>query len=79
MPLLVLDICSTAISVVRREKHTVTNNDKKRARLNCINHLLRTVPFEEFNNKCVTVRDRTFDPKFGPQTPPDNLNVLESY
>ena len=79
MPLLAFDIYSTAISVFRRQKYTVTTNIKKRARLNCINLLLRPLPFDGFNNKPVTVRDGVFDPTFEPRTSPDGLNVPEAY
>ena len=78
-PLFVLNFCSNAISVLRRSKYIETNNDKKRARLNCINHLLRPVTFDGFNNTPVTVRGRVFDSKFEPQTLPDDLSAPEAY
>ena len=60
-------------------QNTLNQNDKKPALLNYINHLLRPVPFDGFNNTPVTVRDCFFDPKFEPQTIPEDLVAPEAY
>ena len=42
----------------------VAGNDKKRARLNCISHLLDQVPYEEIPHEEITLPDRVFNPEY---------------
>ena len=42
--------------------YIVPGNDKKRARLNCIDHLLSLIPYEEVEHKDVALPDRVFNP-----------------
>ena len=57
----------------------VEANDKKRARLNCIDHLLRQVPYTEVPHKQITLPDRVFDPNYEPKVLPDALYVPSTY
>ena len=53
--------------------------DKKRARLNCINHLLSMVPYEEVPHEPITLPDRVFNPDYERKVLPDHLYVPEKY
>jgi polyphosphate kinase len=57
----------------------VEGNEKKRARLNCIHHLLQQVPYEEVPHKPITLPERIFDPDYERKTLPDELYVPEIY
>ena len=57
----------------------VEGNDKKRARLNCIDHLLSLVPYEEVPNESVTLPDRVFNPNYERSTLPPELYVPSKY
>ena len=57
----------------------VEGNDKKRARLNLIDHLLAQVPYEEVPEELVTLPDRVFNPNYERKTLPDELYVPEKY
>lgn len=57
----------------------VEGNDKKRARLNCIDHLLSQVPYEEVPQEDITLPDRVFNPDYERKTLPDELYVPEKY
>jgi polyphosphate kinase len=57
----------------------VEGNDKKRARLNCINHLLSQLPYEEVPHGSVKLPERHFDPNYERKTLPDNLYVPERF
>ncbi len=57
----------------------VEGDDKKRARLNCINHLLRQIPYTEVPHDPVTLPDRVSNPDYERKVLPDNLYVEESY
>lgn len=59
--------------------YIVEGNDKKRARLNCIEHLLSLVPYEEVPHEPVTLPERLFDPDYERRTLPSNLYVPERY
>jgi polyphosphate kinase len=59
--------------------HIVEGNDKKRARLNCISHLLSLFPYEEIHHEPVTLPDRVFDPHYERRTLPPELYVPEKY
>jgi len=57
----------------------VPGNDKKRARLNCIHHLLGQVPYEEVPHEEITLPDRVFNPKYERKVLPKKLYVPEIY
>ncbi|SAL58666.1 polyphosphate kinase [Caballeronia peredens] len=53
--------------------------DKKRARLNCIHHLLSQVPYHEVEHQPITLPDRVFNPDYLRQPVPDEMYVPEVY
>ncbi|RYI14610.1 MAG: polyphosphate kinase 2 [Acetobacteraceae bacterium] len=57
----------------------VEGNDKKRARLNCISHLLSQVPYEDVPHEAVVLPERIFDPNYERRTLPPELYVPERY
>ncbi|MEQ9500639.1 MAG: polyphosphate kinase 2 [Deltaproteobacteria bacterium] len=57
----------------------VEANDKKRARLNCISHLLDQVPYDEVPQDDVILPEREHNPKYERKTLPDDLYVPEKY
>ena len=57
----------------------VEGNDKKRARLNCIHHLLQQVPYEEVPHDPITLPDRVFNPDYERKVLPDELYVPTVY
>jgi polyphosphate kinase len=57
----------------------VEGNDKKRARLNCIDHLLRQVPYEDVPQEEITLPERIFNPEYERKVLPDDLYVPEKY
>ena len=57
----------------------VEGNDKKRERLNCIEHLLTKIPYEEVPSEKVTLPDREYNPDYERQTLPDELYVPKIY
>ncbi len=57
----------------------VEANDKKRARLNCIDHLLRQIPYTEVPHEEVTLPDRVFNPDYDRQVLPTELYVPSKY
>ncbi|TXH33349.1 MAG: polyphosphate kinase 2 [Rhodospirillaceae bacterium] len=59
--------------------HIVEGNDKKRARLNVIAHLLSVVPYEEVPHEPVALPDRVFNPNYERRTLPAELYVPERY
>jgi len=59
--------------------YIVEGNDKKRARLNCIHHLLRQVPYTEVSTENVNLPDRVFHDDYERQTLPDELYVDKIY
>jgi polyphosphate kinase len=59
--------------------HIVEGNDKKRARLNCIAHLLSLLPYEEIPAEPITLPDRVFDPNYERHALPPELYVPERY
>jgi polyphosphate kinase len=59
--------------------HIVEGNDKKRARLNCIAHLLSLIPYEEIPQEPITLPERVFDPNYERRTLPPELYVPERY
>ena len=59
--------------------YIVEGNDKKRARLNCIHHLLCQVPYTDVPYEDVNLPDRVFHEDYERQTLPDELYVDKIY
>ncbi len=59
--------------------YIVESNDKKRARLNCIHHLLQQVPYEDVPHEPITLPDRVSNPDYERKVLPDNLYVPQTY
>jgi len=59
--------------------YIVPGNDKRRARLNCIAHLLDRIPYEEIEHEKVELPDRVFNPDYERKVLPDELYVPERY
>jgi polyphosphate kinase 2 len=59
--------------------YIVEGNDKKRARLNCIHHLLDQIPYEEVPHESITLPDRVFNPDYERQVLPAELYVPSRY
>lgn len=59
--------------------YIVEGNDKKRERLNCIEHLLTKIPYEEVEHEKVTLPDRVYNPNYERQVLPDELYVPKIY
>jgi len=57
----------------------VEGNDKKRARLNCINHFLDQVPYEEVPHIPSILPDRVFNPNYERKVLPDHLYVPQKF
>ncbi len=57
----------------------VEGNDKKRARLNCIHHLLQQVPYAEVPHEPVTLPDRQFNPDYERKVLSEELYVPQVY
>ena len=59
--------------------YIVEGNDKKRERLNCIEHLLSKIPYHEIDSEKVTLPDRKYNPDYERQVLPDELYVPKIY
>jgi polyphosphate kinase len=57
----------------------VEANDKKRARLNCIDHLLHRVPYTLVPHEEITLPSRVFDPNYERHNLPPELYVPQKY
>lgn len=57
----------------------VEGNDKKRARLNCIDHLLQQVSYEEVPHDEITLPERVFNPEYERAVLPPELYVPQKY
>ncbi|HKU98953.1 MAG TPA: polyphosphate kinase 2 [Vineibacter sp.] len=57
----------------------VEANDKKRARLNCIDHLLQQIPYTDVPHDDITLPDRVFNPNYDRQVLPAELYVPQKY
>lgn len=57
----------------------VEGNDKKRARLNCINNLLSQIPYGPVDHEPVHLPDRVFNPDYERQVLPSELYVESKY
>jgi polyphosphate kinase len=59
--------------------HIVEGNDKKRARLNCIAHLLSMLPYEDVPHDPPPLPERVFNPNYERRVLPPELYVPERY
>lgn len=59
--------------------YIVEGNDKKRARLNCIDHLLQQFPYEPVPHEDVTLPNRVFNPQYERAVLPPELYVPGKY
>lgn len=59
--------------------YIVEGNDKKRERLNCIEHILSKIPYEEIPHEKVALPDRVFNPDYERRVLPDELYVPKVY
>lgn len=59
--------------------YIVEGNDKKRARLNCIRHLLDQIPYEEVPYEPITLPDRVRNPEYERAVLPPELDVPKRY
>lgn len=59
--------------------YIVPGNDKKRARLNCIAHLLSKIPYTDVPQMEVTLPDRVFNADYEREVLPRDLYVPERY
>lgn len=57
----------------------VEGNEKKRARLNCIDHMLSQIAYEEVPHPTVTLPEREFNPDYERAVLPRELYVPEKY
>ena len=57
----------------------VEGSDKKRARLNCIRHLLEQIPYEDIPFASISLPDRVFNPDYERQVLPQELYVPQHY
>lgn len=66
-------------SIAEAPWHIVEGNDKKRARLNVISHLLSKIPYEDVPHEEITLPERVFDPDYERRTLPAHLYVPHRY
>ena len=59
--------------------YIVEGNDKKRERLNCIEHILSQIPYEEIPFEKVDLPNRVFNPDYERRVLPDELYVPKVY
>ncbi|AGT09416.1 polyphosphate kinase 2 [Paracoccus aminophilus] len=59
--------------------HIVPGNDKKRARLNCMAHLLTQIPYTPVPHEEIHLPDRVFNPDYERETLPRDLYVPQIY
>ena len=57
----------------------VEGNDKKRARLNCIDHLLKQLPYTEVPHEEIELPERVFNPEYERQVLPQELYVPRKF
>ena len=57
----------------------VEGNDKKRARLNCIEHFLKQIPYEPVPLPEISLPQRVFDPQYERKVLPPELYVPQNY
>ncbi len=59
--------------------YIVEGNDKKRARLNCIAHLLEQIPYEDVPHEEIVLPERVFNPDYERRILPDELYVPQRF
>lgn len=59
--------------------YIVEGNDKKRARLNCIDHLLGLIPYKPVPHEEIHLPDRVFNPDYERAVLPPELYVPSKY
>ncbi|GGE58994.1 polyphosphate kinase 2 [Actibacterium pelagium] len=59
--------------------YIVEGNDKKRERLNCIEHLLSQIPYTDIPHEKVTLPERRYNPDYERKVLPDKLYVPKIY
>ena len=59
--------------------YIVEGNDKKRERLNCIEHMLSQIPYSEVDHEKIELPDRVFNPDYERRVLPDKLYVPKIY
>ena len=59
--------------------YIVEGNDKKRARLNCIDHFLNQIPYGPVPHEDVTLPERLFNPEYERKVLPPELYVPSKY
>ena len=59
--------------------YIVEGNDKRRERLNCIEHVLSKIPYDEVPSDKVTLPERVFNPDYERRVLPDDLYVPKIY
>ncbi len=59
--------------------YIVEGNDKKRERLNCIEHILSQIPYQEVPYEKVDLPERVFNPDYERRVLPDELYVPKIY
>jgi polyphosphate kinase len=66
-------------SIAEAPWHILEGNDKKRARLNCIAHLLSVLPYEDVPHEEIKLPERVSDPNYERRTLPAELYVPQRY
>ena len=69
----------TRTSIAEAPWWIVEGNDKKKARLNCIHHLLQQVPYGDVPHDPLTLPERVFSSDYERKVLPDKLYVPENY
>jgi len=59
--------------------YIVEGNDKKRERLNCMEHILSQIPYRDIPHEKVVLPERVFNPDYERRTLPDNLYIPKIY
>ena len=59
--------------------YIVEGNDKKRERLNCIEHILGKIPYQDMSSEKITLPERVFNPDYERRVLPDELYVPKKY
>ena len=59
--------------------YLVEANDKRRARLHCIDHFLRQIPYAEVPHEEITLPDRKFDPNYERKVLPRELYIPKPF
>lgn len=57
----------------------VEGDDKKRARLNCISHLLSQIPYDEIEHDALELPERIHHPDYKRLPTPDEMLVPSKY